>query len=205
MVATSNQRSDGADVLLVEDERELADLYAAWLGESYETEVVFSGADALGRLDAGRYEVVLLDRRMPVVSGDEVLDTIVADELECKVAMLTAVSPDFDLIEMGCDSYVVKPVTRDELLAVVERLLGLTEYQRDVQELYSLIEKRAVLEAEMTADALAESDEFAALNDEIATKHARSRASLESIEDEDFRVLMEGRAPGGSGGADRWR
>lgn len=195
MVANSQHQSDSADVLIVEDKRDLADLYAAWLNDSYETRVAYSGRDAQQQLDETRYDVVLLDRRMPDVSGDELLDTIRDRDLDCRVVMLTAASPDFDVLEMKVDSYVVKPVTRDELRGVIERLLDLSEYQQHVQELYSLLEKRAVLEAEKTANELAASDEFAALKDEIATKHAQSRTSLDAIEDQDFRVLMEGQSP----------
>lgn len=204
MVTNNHHTTDSASVLIVEDERDLADLYETWLTESYETEVVYAGSDAQRKLEENRYDVVLLDRRMPDVSGDEVLDTIRDRGLNCKVAMLTAVSPDFDVIDMGFDSYVVKPVPREELHAVVDRLLNLSEYQQDVQELYSLIEKRAVLEAEMTPDQLVASEEFAALSDEIASKQARSRTSMEAIEEGDFRVLMEGLSTGETGEIDGW-
>lgn len=195
MVANSHQHTHEASVLIVEDERDLADLYDAWLSESYDTEVAYSGIDAQERLNEEEYDVVLLDRRMPDIAGDEVLETIRDRDLNCKVAMLTAVSPDFDVIGMGFDSYVVKPVTNEEVHEVVERLLKLDKYQRGVQDLYSLVEKQAVLEAEMPPEALAASDEYAALKDEIATKRSESRASMETVDDEGFRVLMEGLNP----------
>jgi DNA-binding response OmpR family regulator len=106
---------DNTSVLVVEDNRKLADLYAAWLNERYDTEVVYSGSDAQKRLQRGRYDVVLLDRRMPDVSGDAVLETIREEDIDCHVAIVSAVSPDFDIIEMEFDSYIVKPVMADDL------------------------------------------------------------------------------------------
>ncbi|MUW14190.1 response regulator [Halorubrum sp. CBA1125] len=195
MGANSRHPSDGASVLIVEDERDLAELYDTWLSDSYETEVAYSGTEAQERFDEGRHEVVLLDRWLPDISGDEVLETIRDREPNGKVAMLTGVSPDFDVIEMEVDSYVLKPVTRDELRELVDRLRHLAEYQRDVQELYPLIAKRTVLESEKTADELAVSEEFATLTDQIATKKERSRASIEATDNEDVRTLLKGEPP----------
>ena len=186
---------DNTSVLVVEDDRALADLYATWLNDRYDTEVVYSGADAQKRLRRGRYDVVLLDRLMPDISGDAVLETIREEDIDCHVAMVTAVSPDFDIIEMGFDSYVVKPVMADDLYEVVDRLHNLTTYERQVRRLYSLVEKRAVLEAEKTAYELVSSVEYADLKEKIAALRDESRASLRAVEDEDFRSLMEGISP----------
>lgn len=183
---------ESAQVLVVEDEPDLADLYGTWLNERYETDVVYDASEARDRLQQGSYEVVLLDRRMPGVSGDELLDTIRAHNFDCSVAMVTAVSPDFDIIEMGFDSYVIKPVTADDLFDLVERLRDISEYERQVQQLYALVDKRAILEAEKTADQLAASDEYEALGEEIDRLQAESRSTLGAIDDSDFRSLMQG-------------
>lgn len=182
---------DSPRVLVVEDERELADLYGDWLSNRYKTDVAYSGTDAQNRLEQKRYQVVLLDRRMPDLSGDELLDTIREQNLDCRVAMVTAVSPDFDIIEMGFDSYVVKPVTADDLYDVVERLSNLNEYERQVQQLYTLIDKRAALKAEKTADQLAASEAYSTLNGEIEGIQADTRASLSAMDDDDIHSLMQ--------------
>ena len=59
---------------------------------------------------------------VPVVSGNEVLAETEERGLPCRVAMVTAVDPDFDIIDMGCDDYLVKPIARADLLDVVDRL-----------------------------------------------------------------------------------
>jgi len=115
---------------------------------------------------------VLLDRRMPVVSGNEVLAEIEERGLQCRVAMVTAVDPDFDIIDMGCDDYIVKPVTRDGLREVVERLLKIAEYNDRMRDLTAKKLKRNVLQVEKTAAELEASAEFQRLQDEIASIEA---------------------------------
>ncbi|WP_415381685.1 response regulator [Halosimplex sp. TS25] len=154
-------------VLVVEDETHLAELYTEYLDGEYEVRTAYGGVEALEML-ASDLDVVLLDRRMPIVSGNEVLAAIEERALQCRVAMVTAVDPDFDIIDMGCDDYVVKPVTRDDLEAVVDRLMKLSEYNDRMRELTSKRLKRNVLEVEKTESELAESDLFRRLQREIA-------------------------------------
>ncbi len=80
-------------VLVVEDEPDLADLYATWLRGEYRVRVAYGGREALEKLD-DEVEVVLLDRRMPDLSGDEALKEIRERGFDCRVAMVTAVEPD---------------------------------------------------------------------------------------------------------------
>ena len=109
-------------VLLVDDEQELVDIYEVWFGDSYDTETANDGRTALETFDES-VDVVLLDRRMPGMSGDEVLEQLRADGHDCPVVMITAVEPDEGMIELPFDEYVVKPADRDELLEVVDRVL----------------------------------------------------------------------------------
>ena len=153
-------------VLIVEDERELADLYAEYLRESYDFDVAYSGEEALEMIPGG-YDVALLDRRMPVVSGNEVVAHMADRGVNCRVALITAVNPDFEIIDMRIDDYLVKPVTRAELRETVDRLLRIDEYNERAQELTSKKLKRNVLEIEKRAAELDDSEEFASLCREI--------------------------------------
>ena len=155
-----------ASVLVVEDERDLADLYAEYVRGQHQVDVAYSGEEALELVDGG-YDVVLLDRRMPVVSGNEVLAHIEEQGFDCRVAMVTAVNPDFDIIDLRIDDYLVKPVTKDEVRDTVTRLLKLETYNERMQELTSKKLKRNVLEVEKTGKELQESEEFEALNEDI--------------------------------------
>ncbi|MEF8821451.1 MAG: response regulator [Halovenus sp.] len=156
-----------ASVLIIEDETELADMYAAYLPDDYDVEIADGGEAGLETLD-DEYDLVLLDRRMPVVSGNEVLAAIEKRNLDCRVAMVTAVNPDFDIIDLRIDDYLVKPVTRAELTETVRRLLKLDEYNDRVNDLTSKKLKRNVLEVEKTQAELADNPEFERLNREIA-------------------------------------
>ena len=70
---TEQRRS--AAVLVVEDDRNTAERYAKWLGETYDVETVYDGTEAPERLDE-TVNVVLLDRMTPGLSGGDVLEAI---------------------------------------------------------------------------------------------------------------------------------
>ena len=91
-------------VLVVEDEPDIAALYSGFLEERYDVTVAETATEAVDRVDAA-VDVVLLDRRLPDGSGDDVLEHIRESGYDCRVAMVTAVEPDFDIIDMGFDLY----------------------------------------------------------------------------------------------------
>jgi DNA-binding response OmpR family regulator len=171
-------------VLVVEDEPDLADLYATWLDDEYDVRVAYGGREALDALDDA-VDVVLLDRRMPDLSGDEVLVALRERDIDCRVAMVTAVEPDFDIIEMGFDDYLVKPVSRDALVSTVSNLLLRTEYDEGVQELFSLASKKAVLESEKGPTSLQENEEYRELDDRLDGLRDDLDKKLDELDDED--------------------
>lgn len=139
-------RQDSATVLIVEDEPGLREMYASALSDRYEIETARDGQTALEALDE-TVDVVLLDLKMPRLTGDHVLEHIRAEGYDCKVAMLTAVEPDVDLVEMPCDDYVVKPVGLTALRDTVESLLTLRDHEESVREHVTDSLKLAALEA----------------------------------------------------------
>jgi DNA-binding response OmpR family regulator len=172
-------------VLVVEDERDLAELYATWLSSAYDVRTARDGRAALEQLDDD-VRVVLLDRRMPDLSGDEVLDAIRDRELDCRVAMVTAVEPDVGVVEMRFDDYLVKPVSKEELDRTVSNLLIRNEYDDGVQELFALASKKALLESEQDHTALEGADEYQRLLsdiDELRTELDDKLAQLAETED----------------------
>jgi len=178
--------SEGPVVLLVEDEPDVAEAYRFWLEDAFEIRVAESGEQGLELLDES-IDVVLLDRMMPGLSGDEVLERIRDEELDCRVAMVTAVEPDFDILEMGFDAYLSKPVKRGQLRETVENLLERSEYDSLLQEYYALVEKRATLEATKSHVELEGSEEYENLKRRIDERKSRLSDTLGGIEDdEDF-------------------
>jgi len=184
-----SQRDATPTVLVVEDEQHLADLYTDYLDDRYDVRTAYSGEEGLEYLEEG-IDVVLLDRRMPVVSGNEVLAEIEERGLPCRVAMVTAVNPDFDIIEMGVDDYLVKPVTREELSEVVERLHKIAAYNEQLQELTTRKLKRNVLQVEKTQTELEASERYQQLQSEIADIEERvdELAADLDVEEEDLRL-----------------
>ena len=118
---------------------------------------------------------------MPGLSGDDVLDAVRGRDIDCRVAMVTAVEPDFDIIAMGFDDYLVKPVRSDTLRETVEGLLQRTEYDAGVQELFSLTSKKAMLEAEKSATELADNEEYQELDARIERLRSDVDETLDTV------------------------
>jgi len=176
-------------VLVVDDESDVADAYAAQLEDRYTVLTAYSGQQALETADE-TVDVVLLDRRMPGVSGDEVLEKIRERDLDCRVAMVTAVDPDFDVIEMPFDDYVTKPISREELFETIEKLLSFQSYEEQFQQFYRLTTKLATLRANKSEAELQRSDAFQRLverRDELKTELDET---LSTFDDEDFSTVF---------------
>lgn len=168
-------------VLVVEDERDLADLYATWLRDEYRVRVAYGGREAIEKLD-GEVDIALLDRRMPDLSGDETLEAVREEGVECRVAMVTAVEPDFDIVEMGFDDYLVKPVSREALEETVENLLLRDTYDEGIQELFALASKKALLESEKDPATLSTNEEYQELSERVAELRADLNETLDSFD-----------------------
>jgi DNA-binding response OmpR family regulator len=113
-------------VLLVEDHPKLATTVAAGLRrEGMAVDVAFDGHDALVHVSGTRYDVVVLDRDLPGVHGDEVCRTLIADGCASRVLMLTAAGSVADRVEglgLGADDYLAKPFAFAELIARIRAL-----------------------------------------------------------------------------------
>jgi DNA-binding response OmpR family regulator len=113
-------------VLVVEDHPRLAETVATVLRrEGMAVDVAFDGREALGRVALADYDVVVLDRDLPGVHGDEVCRAMVADGRPSRVLMLTAAGSLEDRVEglgIGADDYLAKPFHLIELVARVRAL-----------------------------------------------------------------------------------
>jgi DNA-binding response OmpR family regulator len=113
-------------VLVVEDEQLLADAIADGLRrQAMAVDVAYDGDAALERLAANDYDVVVLDRDLPGVSGDEVCTTLVESGLDTRILMLTAageVSQRVAGLGLGADDYLTKPFSFAELTARIQAL-----------------------------------------------------------------------------------
>jgi predicted DNA binding protein/DNA-binding response OmpR family regulator len=142
----AEEEDDEPVVLVVDDDRDLADTCEYWLRDDFAVRVAYGGREGLDRMDDA-VDVVLLDRRMPDLSGDEVLAAIDEQGYDCRIAMMTAVEPDTDIVEMPFDEYLVKPVNETDLRETVEELLVRAEFDARVREYFALESTEAVLES----------------------------------------------------------
>jgi DNA-binding response OmpR family regulator len=127
LIVTRGPRSFGyVRVLVVEDHRRLAAALTEGLRrEGMAVDVAFDGADAIARVNVNPYDVIVLDRDLPHVHGDDVCRQLVAQSSNTRVLMLTASSTITDRVEglqLGADDYLPKPFDFAELVARVRAL-----------------------------------------------------------------------------------
>jgi two-component system response regulator VanR len=113
-------------VLIAEDERRLADTLADGLRtRGLAVDVAHDGEQALFKARVYPYDVIVLDRDMPRVHGDEVCRAVNAEQRRTKVLMLTAAVAEEELVDglaLGADDYMGKPFSFAELLARINAL-----------------------------------------------------------------------------------
>jgi DNA-binding response OmpR family regulator len=168
-------------VLVVDDEPDVADAYAARLEHRYVTTVAYGGEAALERI-SDDIDAVLLDRRMPDLHGDDVLDEIRDRGYDCAVIMVTAVDPDLNILEMEFDDYLSKPVSKDTLLSTLEQHVDPAVKNEDLEEFFSLLSKLEVLEAEHTQSELQNDDQFKQLAKEASELADELREEVDDFE-----------------------
>lgn len=117
------------NILLIDDEKKICEFVKAYLDkEGYKTDVAYNGNDAINYLDNNQYDIVLLDRMLPDISGEEICKYI---RNNCKlinvsIIMLSAKTEDDDRIEgfeLGCDDYICKPFNVKELILRIKSVL----------------------------------------------------------------------------------
>lgn len=153
-------------ILVADDEKLLVDSYAALLSRHFDVETATSGAETLDALDES-IDIVILDRRMPKYTGAELLAEIRERGLDCHVIICSGVEPEYDIIGMDFDDYLVKPIGNDDILGAVERQLYLDSYDETVREYCALEAKRRALEQSNSRITMTSNHEFERLEDRI--------------------------------------
>src|SRR5919201_86699 len=114
-------------LLVIEDDAEMAEAIAAGLRQSrMAVDVAFDGAGGLERALVNDYDVIVLDRDLPGVHGDEVCSRLVAAGCRSRVLMLTAAGEIEDLVDglgLGADDYLPKPFDFPVLVARIGALI----------------------------------------------------------------------------------
>lgn len=130
--------SEKPKVLLVEDERSLADLYAHYLhDEGVDVDHVSTGREALEYLDSDVPDAVLLDIRLPDMLGTEVLRAVNDRKLPTAAIMITAhasINTAVETMRGGAYDFLVKPFNRDRLVQTLRSALTKREVKRQVAQ-----------------------------------------------------------------------
>jgi CheY-like chemotaxis protein len=147
------------NALIVDDEEEVADAYALRLRGLCAVETVYGGDAALSTVATEETDVVLLDRHMPGMSGDDVLDELDDRAFAGRVIMVTAIDPGFDVLDMPFDDYLCKPVEREDIRAAVDQQCQILGYET-LGKYFSLASKCSVIEAELPAGQREDHEEY---------------------------------------------
>lgn len=127
-------------ILVVDDEKNIRDIVVAYLKkEGYQVSEAVNGKEAIEIFRAEQIDLILLDRMMPVMTGDEVCAHI-RNSSKVPIIMLTAKVSDEDVIEGiqdGADDYIRKPFSVRELIVRIHALFRRTETDEPFNEVYS--------------------------------------------------------------------
>lgn len=188
--AADDAESSGRVVLVVDDETQFAESVALWLEPTWDVIVANDGTEAVEKFGP-HVDAVLLDRRMPSLSGDEALERIREQDGDARVAMMTAVTPDWDIVDMEFDCYLEKPVSREEVIETADELFARTEYARELQALFSLASKIGLLRSRYPESELREDERFQRLEEELQRVQEQSEAMLADVDGEEFAELLQ--------------
>ncbi len=178
-----------ATVLIVDDEPELVGMHATMLEDRYEVKTATRGAEALDRLDP-TVDVILMDRRMPEISGDELAQEIRARDFDVKIALVTAVEPELEVLKVPFDAYVVKPVRKRDLREIVEHLHDRRQYSAEIQELLTVSARLAAIETSHAISKLEAHPEYRQLRERRDTLLADTHTKVTDILDWDQHHLF---------------
>lgn len=172
---------DKPTILIVDDEQDLADLYSMWLQE-YMTLTAYNGGTALEHMNDD-IDIVLLDRNMPDMSGDEVLEEMREQGYDAFVVMVTAVDPDTDIADMPFDDYVTKPMTKPKLNRIIETIRIRSQFSDEIRQYFTLSNKLETLEDELKSDQLENSEEYKQLRKRMETLGDKLDEIVDEVDD----------------------
>ncbi|MES3160179.1 MAG: response regulator [Halorubrum sp.] len=173
---------DGPVVLLVENDPELVERHAEWLADEYAVRTAIDGETALERFDTD-VDVVLLDRQLPDMSGGGLLGRLRARDGDPAVGMLLGLDPDRRVLGLDVDEFVVRPIDRETLVGLVERLDRRGAVDEAVDAYLSLLDRRREFEVEGGPDALESNSDYRAVTGELVARRRQLESLLDRLEE----------------------
>ena len=139
MSSLNGHRSRPASILVVDDKEQMREVLQKFLtAEGYKVETAASAREALARLEARGYDLILSDIRMPGMDGNELLDRVRARDTEAIVILMTAfgsIEAAVSAIRRGAYDYISKPFEMSEIVLRIQRALGNRNLQQRVADL----------------------------------------------------------------------
>lgn len=169
--------ADRPTILVVDDDPGLIELYDAWLAADHTVRTASDGREALDAL-TGDVEVVVLDREMPKMTGDQFLRRCRQQGWDCRVLVVTGTPPEGDAVDLGFDAYLTKPIERQPFLEHVSMLLRRQQYSETAKAYFATVSKLAVLDE----DAL--DTENGASYEQLVERRRQLRADMDGALDE---------------------
>lgn len=115
------------NILLVEDEKGIASIVESYLkNEGFQVYLAYTGKEALEKYYKHNIDLIILDRMLPILSGDEIISEIRRKDYQTPIIMLTALAEEEEAIDgfkLGADDYVTKPFSPRELVERVKAIL----------------------------------------------------------------------------------
>jgi Response regulator containing CheY-like receiver, AAA-type ATPase, and DNA-binding domains len=168
--------------LVVDDEKEVADAYALRLRNLCDVETVYDGQTAVQTVAENQFDIVLLDRHMPGMSGDSVLAELTERGFDGRIVMVTAIDPGFDVLDMPFDEYLCKPIEREDIRQAVTQQCTILGYET-LGEYFSVESKRQVIAAELPADERADHEQYQHHTERAEQLETRARRLLDESPD----------------------
>lgn len=176
-------------IVVVDDEQALADLITIWLKEAKRVQTAYNGEDALDLIDES-VDIVFLDRQMPGLNGDDALQMLREQGWTGQVAMVTAVDPDFDILELDFDTYITKPVTKEDIHETVDHLEARIRYTDQLQEYFALSTKLALLETRKSKTELENNDEYEQVELRVGALQSNLNTLTNTFDNQDFTAVI---------------
>lgn len=147
-------------LLLAEDDPQLGPIMARVLDEVYDVTLIPDGGDALRAASEDRFDVIVMDRRLPTIDGVSIVETLRRTGIQTPTLILTALGTVQDKVrglDAGANDYLVKPFEFDELFARLRAIrrvrdgegpfvrIGSWEFYPDSRAVYSPYDGRTIL------------------------------------------------------------
>lgn len=152
---------------IIGDDRRVVETYEGWLADDYDVRTAGSGEAVLERMTEFKTDVVVLERRTPGLSGDEVATRLSENGYDAQAIVVTATLSSPETATPHTLNYVTKPIGKERPRSTVETATPIRTDDDDITELLALIARQQAVKRAVPTDERVASDEFDRLMSKI--------------------------------------